>query len=339
VTLLPLAIGVLPVLCFLAGLRALDSFKLVSLRWVLGVLLGGAALAGAAMWLNGILLGLTQLSLPAYSRYLAPVVEEALKALVIVLLVRGHRIGFAADAAIFGFAVGAGFATVENLWFVHLAPDAQTFTWVVRGFGTALMHGGATAAFAIASVTLLEIHPGWRGRAFVPGLLLAALLHSGYNHLVQQPMVATLATLLALPLVLGWVLQRSERATRDWLGQGFDADVAMLEQLRSGALAGTPTGIYLHTLREHLRPEMRMDVLCYLRLFTELSLKAKGLLMLREAGLEAELDTEAYADVPALLAELEHLRQSIGPTGMHALRPLLRLRRQDLWQMFALGQQ
>lgn len=329
-----LALGVLPVLCFLAALRALDSFKLVALRWVLALLATGSLLAGAAMALNGALLEATQLALPSYSRYVAPWVEEGLKCAVIALLVHTHRIGFAADAAVFGFAVGAGFATVENVWFVHLVPEASTLTWIVRGFGTALMHGGACAAFAVASVTLLEVRPASSWRAFVPGLALAALLHSGFNHLVAQPMVATLTTLLVLPAVLGWVFQRSERATRDWLGQGFDADVAMLAQLRSGALASTPTGQYLHTLREHLSPELRMDVLCYLQLFTELSLKAKGLLMLRENGFEAEPGSE----VPALLQELEHLRRSIGPTGMHALRPLLRLRRQDLWQMFALGQ-
>ena len=60
-----------------------------------------------------------------------------------------HRIGFLVDAAIFGFAVGTGFALAENLYYLHLAAEAGMGTWIVRGFGTALMHGGATALFAV----------------------------------------------------------------------------------------------------------------------------------------------------------------------------------------------
>ena len=60
-----------------------------------------------------------------------------------------HRIGFLVDAAIYGFAVGAGFALAENLYYLHLAAEAGMGTWIVRGFGTALMHGGTTALFAV----------------------------------------------------------------------------------------------------------------------------------------------------------------------------------------------
>ncbi len=75
-------------------------------------------------------------------------IEELLKAAVIVVLMRTHRIGFPVDAAICGFAVGTGFAVVENLYFLHAMPDAGMGTWIVRGFGTAFMHGGVTAIFA-----------------------------------------------------------------------------------------------------------------------------------------------------------------------------------------------
>lgn len=328
----PLLVGVLPVLCFVAALRALDSFKLVRARWVLLTLAAGALMAAAAYLANGALLRLLPLELPAYSRYVAPLVEEGLKGLFIAALVRTHRIGFGADAAILGFALGAGFASVENIWFVHLAPEAQMLTWIVRGFGTALMHGGATAAFAVMGLTLAELHPPARLRAFAPGLALAAVLHSAFNHLAGLPMLATLVTLLALPLVMGVVFQRSEQATRQWLGSGFDSDVAMLEAIRSGALADSPVGRYLHTLRDHMQGPMLADVLGYLRLYTELSLRAKGLLMMRENGFEVDPGDDA----PALLEELRHLEQSIGRTGLHALRPLLRMRHKDLWQLYSL---
>src|SRR5258706_2134916 len=161
-------LGLLPVLCFLSALLFLDSYKLVKLRAVVLVVACGALAAGAAYLVNGELLGATTIEFVTFTRYGAPMVEELLKALVIALLVRGHRIGFLVDAAILGFAAGTGFALVENLLYLHLAPDARTGTWIVRGFGTAVMHGGATAIFAILGVAGLE-----HGRQGAPPGLLA----------------------------------------------------------------------------------------------------------------------------------------------------------------------
>ena len=47
-----------------------------------------------------------------------------------------------------GYAVGAGFATVENLYYLGTLTDAHMAVWIVRGFGTAILHGGVQAIFA-----------------------------------------------------------------------------------------------------------------------------------------------------------------------------------------------
>ena len=51
----------------------------------------------------------------------------------------------------------------EPLLPAHAAGLASWPVWVVRGFGTAIMHGGATAIFAIVSVALTEKQPGHHG--------------------------------------------------------------------------------------------------------------------------------------------------------------------------------
>ena len=144
------ALAFLPVACLLAVLMALDSYKLVRLRAVLAVVLAGMIAAAIAYAINGALL--ERVSLATYVRYVAPPIEEALKALVIVALLRTHRIGFLVDAAICGFAVGTGFALVENLAYLTLQPSAALGSWVVRGFGTAIMHGGASAILAVTAL-------------------------------------------------------------------------------------------------------------------------------------------------------------------------------------------
>jgi len=326
-------VGLLPVLTFLAALLYLDSYKLVKLRGVITVVACGAVVAGASYLANGAALDLIDIDLPRYSRYVAPLIEELLKGLVIVALIRTHRIGFLVDAAIFGFAVGTGFAMVENLYFLKLIPDAGVGTWIVRGFGTAIMHGGATAIFAVMGLAMLERAKRENLQALLPGFGLALVLHSGYNHLSHSPRIATLVILLVLPPLLYVVFERSEKAVGNWLGSGFDADAEMLELINSGRLADSPVGEYLHTLKDKFRGPVVADILCYLRLYTELALRAKGILIMRENGFDAPVD-EPTKDK---FTEMRYLEGSIGRTALMAIQPMLHMNRKDLWQLYMLG--
>lgn len=322
-------VGLAPVVGFLAALRVLDSYQLVGLRLVAAVVAAGAAAALACYFVNGAILGVAGLDFATYSRTVGPVVEEIAKALIVVALIRTDRIGFLVDAAILGFAVGTGFAIVENVWYQRLVPDAGLGTWIVRGLGTALMHGGTTSIFAMSSLAMIERDERAGLRAFVPGLLAAVVLHAAYNHLTGHPRVATLATLGALPPLMHFVFRRSEKAVGDWLGRGFDADVAMLESIGSGRFADTPAGRYLATLRSRFRGPVVADLLCYLRLTAELALRAKGILLMRENGFDVEVDEATRAKID----EMAFLEKSIGRTGLLAIRPLVHTSRRDLWQL------
>ena len=323
-------VALLPVLCFLGLLLLLDSYKLIRPGVVLLILGAGVLAAGASYLVSAAALGSSGLNIATYSAHVAPLVEELLKGLIIVALARSHRIGFLVDAAIFGFAVGCGFALLENLAYLRLAHEAELSTWIVRGFGTALMHGGATASLAVMGLSVLDRNPDAGTAAFVPGLAVAVALHWGFNFLTQWPMVATLATLLVVPALLLWVFHRSEQALSHWLGRGFDADAQMLEVINSGEFQGSPAGQYLLTLKLSFSPEMMADALCYLRLYTELALRAKGLLMLREHGLPVPTTD---AGTRERLEELRYLESSVGATALRALQPMLHMRREELWQI------
>jgi RsiW-degrading membrane proteinase PrsW (M82 family) len=328
--------ALLPVLIFLAALVYFDSFKLVSLRMVFLTIAIGAGAACASYPINGAVLERAVIDFVAYSRYVSPWIEESLKALVLVYLIRSRRVGLLVDGAIAGFAIGTGFALVENLYYLASRPDAQFAVQVIRGFGTAIMHGGATAIFAVVSVALFEKRPDGLVSVFLPGLVAAVTLHSGFNHLLFRPVFATLAVLLVLPPTIFFVFQRSENSLRQWLESDLDSDMQLLESISSGEFPDSHSGTYLHSLRDRFRGEVVADMLCYLRLHVELALRAKGLLLLRESGIEEPpLDEETRSK----LEELEYLERSIGKTGQLALRPLLVATGKDLWQMQILNQQ
>jgi hypothetical protein len=85
-------------------------------------------------------------------------------------------------------------------------------------------------------------------------------------------------------------------------------------------------------LKAHFPGEAVADMLCLLRIQAELAIRAKGLLLAREAGLEVPVGD----DVRASLAELRYLEKSIGRTGLLALKPVLRQTGRDLWQVYLL---
>lgn len=325
-------LGLLPVCVFLAALLWLDSYKLVRIRYVLLLIGAGCVAAALCYALNSQGLKLLPLDFLAYTRYVAPFVEEAVKALVIVALIRRNRVGFLVDAAIFGFAVGAGFAILENLFYLQLLPETSLGTWIVRGFGTAIMHGGATAIFAIVSHTLAGQRPtvGWP--IYLPGFLVASITHSVFNHFFFTPVLNTLVVLVALPALLALVFQQSERSVADWLGSGFDSDTELLHLINSGEFSTSKTGLYLNSLKEKFEGPVVADILCYLRLHIELSIRAKGLLMMRESGFMNKTGEETRAK----LEELKYLDNSIGATGKMAIRPFIRMSREELWQFYML---
>lgn len=325
-------VGLLPVLIFLVALLYMDSYKLVGLKAVLWIIAAGALTLIPAYFANGFLQGLLQIDFRSLSLYVAPLSEEALKALVIVALFRMNRIGFLVDSAIMGFAVGTGFAFVENLEYLRSAGDAHVAVWVVRGFGTAIMHGGVTAIFAIMSQALTERHMKINPLLYVPGLLVAATLHSVFNHFGLPPLQMTLCVLLILPPILYFVFRKSASHLHEWLELDFDADARLLSQINSGEFAESKIGRFLHDLRKKFDGPVVVDMLCYLRLYTELALRAKGVLLMRENGLDAPVGERTREK----FAEMEYLEGSIGKTGVLAMRPFLLMTRKDLWQLYVL---
>jgi RsiW-degrading membrane proteinase PrsW (M82 family) len=328
-TLLSLAVSVLPVFLLLVALVLIDSYKLVALRAVLLSVGAGVGAALASWAVNSWLAPELALGPGRYSMYVAPLVEESLKGGCVAYLLFRNRVGFVVDAAILGFGIGTGFAFLENLYYLRVMPDATLWTWIVRGFGTAIMHGGATAILAMVAKTLFDRATTPRPWVILPGFAGAVALHSLYNHFLLHPLLAAGIIVLVFPWVCIVVFQQSEQGTREWLGAGFDIDQELLRAMRAGQVGATPVGEYLTTVRSRFDPEVIVDMMCLLRLRAELAIKAKGILMMREAGFDAEPDPS----LKATFDELRYLERSIGRTGMLALTPFLHTSTRDLWEL------
>jgi RsiW-degrading membrane proteinase PrsW (M82 family) len=329
----PLAL--LPVLLFLAGLVQLDGYKLVRMKMMLALVATGAVAAGLSYVLNNAAYAHFPGDFTTYSRYVSPWIEEALKAALLVFLIRTRRVGLPVDAGIAGFAIGTGFALVENLYYLTSRPHTVLPVQVIRGFGTAIMHGGTATVLAMISNTLYERRPNGGLHLLLPGYLAAVALHTGFNYLLVRPGLATLATLLVLPFVIYLVFEHSERILRTWIEVDLQSDVELLQSISAGQFLDSSSGRYLQALRDRFQGEQLADMLCYLRVHGELAVRAKGVLLLRESGMpEPPID----AETTDRLAELAQLERAIGKTGMLTLRPLMMATGKEIWQLTLLRQ-
>jgi len=319
-----------PVLVFLGVLVLMDSFKLarpsaIALTMAWGVV-AAVLSATAQMWLA------TLVPETALGRFIAPALEETAKAIVIIYLILRRRIGFPVDAAQLGFAVGTGFAVVENLEYLRVLSGAGFVLWLVRGLGTAMLHGATTAVFAMLAQTAAERHRDRVAVMFAPGWAAAIAIHVAFNLVPVSPLATTAMLLVVLPLIVLWVFHRSELATREWVGAGLDLDLMLHETFSSEALGYTKFGTYLHELRERFPGHVVADMLCLLRVELEVSIQAKAVLLARDAGVMMPV----HPDALSAAAEIRHLRSSIGTTGLLALHPVQVSSHRDDWHRYLL---
>ncbi len=323
------SLSVLPVLIFLFALELIDTYKLLSLRRVLRSVAIGAGVALVCYVLNSAINYSGVVSPSIWARSGAPVLEECVKALYVAWLLRRNRVGFMVDAAITGFAVGAGFAVLENLTYIPVLSTAGLLTSAIRGLGTAMMHGGTTAIFGIVSVNLSELRGSRSPLALVPGLAIAVFIHGLYNQPLWRPVAAAVTVLVTLPVVMSLIFWRSEKALERWLGAKLDKDIDLLQTLAGAGFSNSRAGRYLHSLEGTFAPEILGDMLSYLQLSLELSARAKGDLLRREMGFPVPGDPE----LPSQLKELRWLETQIGRAGKLALAPLLGQSRRDIWEL------
>ena len=130
------------------------------------------------------------------------------------------------------------------------------------------------------------------------------------------------------------MFDRSERITREWVGDGLDLDIELLQLVKSSHFGATRLGRYLNELKSRFPGPVVADMFCLLQLDLELSIRARGMLMAREEG----LDLPADATLVAQLDERAYLEKSIGRTGLLALRPLQVTGDRDEWHQFLLRQ-
>ncbi|MEO8398053.1 MAG: PrsW family glutamic-type intramembrane protease, partial [Chloroflexota bacterium] len=168
----------IPALAFYL-IHALDLFKTSKTRTVVLCALWGALVAyPLAALINGEMHGLFGYVIVV--NLTAPLVEEILKALVLLYFTRQPSFHYFVDGAVYGFGVGIGFAVIENIAYVSASPSLALA--ITRVLSTSLMHAIASG---IVGLSLGRLRRTRMRLLPLIGIGGAIALHILYNNIVN----------------------------------------------------------------------------------------------------------------------------------------------------------
>ena len=114
-------------------------------------------------------------------RFSAPILEEALKGIILIYFIYNASFTYFVDGAVYGFAAGIGFAIIENFEYVLGSPETALIQAVGRVLSTNLMHATGSGIIGISLGMARFDKSTKRMLIFLSGLALAIVQHIIFN--------------------------------------------------------------------------------------------------------------------------------------------------------------
>lgn len=133
-------------------------------------------------------------------RFVAPLVEEILKSLILVYIVSRADFNYIVDGVLYGFGVGIGFAMIENIQYVTNNAEIALFVAIIRVFSTNLMHatGSGLIGTALANKRGDKSKRAWL--IVLLGYAFSITFHAIFNSM------ASMGVIIVFPIAFGGVL-------------------------------------------------------------------------------------------------------------------------------------
>ena len=322
-------IALLPIIVYVLVVKTMDGFSLASWKRLIPGFIWGVFCCGSLFFIARA----TEYDNPALSTFL----EEFLKCIPLVWAICRKRVAFFAEALIYGTAIGAGFAFLENIIYVTLLPGFSLGDAILRGFGTAVIHMGCTALFAASAITVSRLMAGKPFILSFPACCCAIIpsfaIHYVYNLFLLPEFLQLVLVILIMTGLLLVIYDIDGKLIHKWLDSCISNDISLLASIREGHLKDTSAGEYLLEMRRKFHPEVFFDICAYLGLYLEMSIAAKSRMIMKEAGMDVPINAETHQKNLEKLTELKALRKNIGISGLMVLSPVINEKAVDEWVM------
>lgn len=324
ITIISLGIATIIPIIALYIIYTRDLYSTGAFKFVLMCFLWGGIAFALASLINRTLIGTFDVDRLLVIRTIAPIEEEILKGLILLFLVRRKEFTYFVDGAIYGFAIGIGFAIFENYEYLYYtAESSQLSLAIIRVISTNMMHATCSATIGIALG-----YARFSKRSGVPlfilgGAAVAMATHIGFNNIASLEIDNTLL-LLAFIIVLGilgfgliaFFIRRGTKEAQIWiresLGMGdgvTSGEAKAVDQIKDmDTLLAPLANIYGENKARQIEKLLRMQA--------RLGILRKNLDRLQDEKLIASTEEE----IAAIRLEMDEARRAIGNYEMMTLR-------------------
>ncbi|MGB7877008.1 MAG: PrsW family glutamic-type intramembrane protease [Anaerolineales bacterium] len=331
-TILGLLLALIVPLYFLRIIRKFDFYQIGQFHIILICLFWGGLVYAPATFTNFMLenLGLTNSETTVH--LVAPISEEIFKGLVLLYFVRRAKFTYSVDGALYGFAVGIGFAVVENFDYISANMTEVMIIAVQRIFSANLIHASSSALLGIAlcSTRLKRLQLHWL--IITGGLIMAVGPHMFYNMISHNGIQSLIASIFSGFLSAGAIIiimKYSQKQTQNWIKEKFGmADrVTRNEVVAINRLAIQNNALYPIVERFGAEKASQVEQLLYLE--ARLGIKRKSLdSLLNNDALRNSVETE----IREMRTKMEEVRRSIGTYVMLFVRGLFTKEMISVWE-------
>ena len=316
---------------FLAILASRNLYRTGKFHYNILTLLWGGVAYLLASHLNPAIQNLGGATRDQMVRFIAPVVEETLKCLIVLYLVRRRDFVYIMDGIAYGFGAGIGFAVFENFEYIGARPDAAILLAVSRVFSTNIMHATGTAMIGSALGHSRLNRDTSRVFFALGGILFAIAAHMGFNSLVNSSAALVFAFVYAAlgAVIISFVVRYGFRKA----ALAFQQNLGMLDRVTKNESAIVNR---VQTLDVILKPvievfgEQEADKVRQLIILqAQLGLQRENLNKVRDAALRKGISEE----VDKLKARAEAVRKSVNTYCMLYVRGLFPENNIPLWAL------
>ncbi|MEY2816737.1 MAG: hypothetical protein RL275_200 [Chloroflexota bacterium] len=318
---------------FLFALRTFDLHKTVKFNRNIITLVFGILAYLLAAQINPAFSNSGWLEWRQVVRYVAPVVEEILKAIILIYLVNRADFNYVVDGALYGFGAGIGFAIIENIEYVQGNIASALVIALARVFSTNLMHATSSGLIGTSLAFYRGDENKRRGLLVVfGGYILAIFFHGVFNTMVNAgTFLAFAISYGAIGAALIWyVIRIGMTKQKNWVGEKLGAsDRVTKEEVR----AVTSIDKVVETLIEPFRERFGDDKVPLVRelMYKQVEMGIKRKLL--DATPSPTKRKEVEDIVKKLYQEMEVLRNQIGMYPMMFVREVYLGQDIQLWDV------
>lgn len=316
-----MAIATIIPLVFFGVVYRLDLYKTGSSQNIIWSFMWGIAAYEIAAQVNPWMHDHGLVNYHDMVRFSAPIFEEICKALILLYLIRRANFTYFVDGAIYGFAVGIGFAIFENFEYIMGNPGAALTLAIARVLSTNLVHATGSGLIGIAFGMARFDRSFRRVGIVIGGAGLAILLHIAYNNLVNDfnsglILVYAAAVGLGGAGVIALAIRQGLKEEKTWIIEKLGEADRVTAQEKSAVEGLDKLHKTLSPLTERFGPAKTAQVEKFLTTQARLGILRKTVDKLNDAKMRQSVQMQ----IESLSAEMDQARRDVGTYCMLYLR-------------------